>query len=319
MIPDNVVQAARKTLESAMGADERIVVLGEDVSGGGPFTLTRGLIDSYGAARVRNTPICEGTFVGAAIGMALGGGRPFVDIMFNDFLTVASDQLFNAAAKIHYMSGGRYSVPLTIWTIAGAQGRWGAHHSQHLAGWLAQVPGIKVLAPASPAMAASSVAAALEDPDPVILLVDRPLLYSRAALAGDDGSPWQPRVVREGSECTVVASGRSVHLALQAAQQTQTSVEVIDLQRLAPIDVGPVVESVKRTGRLVIAHDEVSCGALTSLVETLVYENAYWDLDAPIKRVTSPATPVPSAANLEDNYTLDTEAITAAIDEVAGV
>jgi pyruvate/2-oxoglutarate/acetoin dehydrogenase E1 component len=311
-----VVQAARAALAEAMAEDSGVLVIGEDISGGGPFALTKGLIEEHGPERVRNTPICEGTFVGAAVGMALGGAKPFVDIMFNDFLTVASDQLFNTAAKAHYMSGGRYSVPLTLWTIAGAEGRWGAHHSQHLAGWLTQVPGLKVLAPASPAMMAASMRAALDDPDPVVLIVDRPLLYSRAPLAGDGGSPWSPRVVRPGEDVTVVASGRTVHLALRAAEQVEASVEVIDLQRLAPLDVSSVVDSVSRTTRLVIVHDEVACGGLTTLVESAVRDNAFWSLDAPVERVTSPATPVPAAGVLEDAYIVNVDEVSAAIRRV---
>jgi acetoin:2,6-dichlorophenolindophenol oxidoreductase subunit beta len=311
---ETIVQAARGAIGAAMAEDESVLVIGEDISGGGPFALTKGLIDEYGAGRVRNTPICEGTFVGAAVGMSLAGARPLVDIMFNDFLTVASDQLFNAAAKIHYMSGGRYSVPLTVWTIAGAEGRWGAHHSQHLAGWLVQVPGLKVLAPASPQMAAASLRAALADPDPVIVIVDRPLLYSRAPLDGDDGSPWSSRTVRTGTDVTVAAAGRAVHLALQAATNVDASVEVIDLQRLAPLDVSAVVESVSRTTRLVIVHEEVSVGGLTNLVESRVLEGAFWALDAPVERVTAPDTPIPAAGVLEDAYVIDSASIANAIE-----
>jgi pyruvate/2-oxoglutarate/acetoin dehydrogenase E1 component len=313
---ENLIQAARHALAERMDADEKVVVLGEDVSSGGPFGLSKGLIDDHGPKRVRNTPICEGTFVGAAIGMALGGARPFVDIMFDDFLTVASDQLFNAAAKTHYMSGGRMSVPLTLWTIAGAENSWGAQHSQHLAGWLAIVPGLKVLAPTTPAMMAASVSAALDDPDPVVLLVDRPLLYSRTALPGDGGSPWHPRTVRAGENVTVVASGRSVHVALAAAGASSASVEVIDLQRVAPLDVDLIAASVRRTSRLVIVHDEVSCGGLTALIESGVVAQAFWQLDSPVRRVTAPSTPVPAAATLEKAYIPDIGDVTAAIDGV---
>jgi pyruvate dehydrogenase E1 component beta subunit len=312
----NLIQAARNALAARMVADERVVVLGEDVSGGGPFALTKGLIEEHGERRVRNTPICEGTFVGAAVGMALGGRRPLVDIMFNDFLTVASDQLFNAAAKTYFMSGGRYSVPLTVWTVAGAEGSWGAHHSQHLAGWMTQLPGLKVLAPSTPAMMAASMTAALEDPDPVVLLVDRPLLYSRAGLPGDDESPWQPRVVRPGDDVTVLASGRTTHVAVEAAEGLSASVEVIDLQRVAPLDIEPIVASVQRTKRLVIVHDEVSCGGLTTLLESEIVSRAFWDLDAPVLRVTSPATPVPAATVLEQAYIVGADDVARAIESV---
>jgi pyruvate/2-oxoglutarate/acetoin dehydrogenase E1 component len=306
---DNLVQAARSALAEAMEADESVVVLGEDVASGGPFALTRALHERYGDRRVRNTPISEASFMGVGVGMALGGARPFVDVMFNDFVTAASDQLFNHAAKIHFMSGGRYSVPLTVWTIAGAGTRWGAQHSQRLDGWFAQVPGLKVLVPSSPAMMHSSVAAALADPDPVVVLADRELLYKRGTLPGDDGSPWQPRVVREGSDVTLLASGRLVWLALEVAAEMSSSVEVIDLQLAAPLRIEPIRSSLAKTARLVIVHDEVACGALGAMLESAVYESCFWDLEAPVVRVTSPATPVPAAASLEDAYMLDAEDI----------
>lgn len=311
---DNLVQAARSALADAMEAEDAVMLLGEDVGTGGPFGLTRGLADKHGVGRVRNTPICEGSFVGAAVGLALAGGRPFVDIMFDDFATLASDQLFNNAAKIHFMSGGRYSVPLTIWTVAGAEGRWGAQHSQSLAGWFAQVPGIKVLSPSSPKMMYSSVLEALTDPDPVVLFVDRRLLYSRAELPGDDGSPWQARVIKGGSDVTVAASGSLAHSALEAAHAFPDGVvEVIDLQRLAPIDVSVIVESVARTSRLVIAHDEARCGGIAAAVASEVYERGYWSLEAPIQRVTCPPTPVPFAGPLEDAYVVSATDIVDAI------
>ena len=306
---NNVVQAARTALDRAMAADERVMVLGEDVVAGGPFTLTRGLADRHGDERVRNTPICEYSFTGAGVGMALGGGRPFIDLMFDDFITVASDQLFNNAAKINFMSGGRFPVPLVVWTIAGAGTRWGAHHSQHLEGWLGQVPGLKVLAPASPAATERSVEAAFADPNPVVIVADRDLLFSRASLPGEDSSPWCPRVLRPGTDVTLLTSGRLSHLALEAIEGLDVSVELIDLQVIAPLELEPVVESVARTSRLAIIHDEAAPGALSSMIARAVYDAAFWHLDAPIAVVTSPGTPVPAAAVLEDAHMLGAEDI----------
>jgi pyruvate dehydrogenase E1 component beta subunit len=296
-----------------MAADPDVVVLGEDVTAGGAFGLTKGLVDAHGRSRVRNTPISEGGVMGVAVGLALGGAHPFVDLMFCDFLTAASDQLFNHAAKIHFMSGGRYSVPLAVWTTGGAGTRWGAQHSQRLDAWLACVPGIKVLAPASPALVAASVREATADPDPVVVFVDRALLYSRRALPGDTGSAWRSRVVRAGTELTVAATGRLVHLALDGADSIGASVEVIDLQRLAPLDLEPVVDSVVRTSRLLVVHDEAGPGALASTIAAGVQEAAFWHLDAPIACVTSPGTPVPAAATLEDAYVLDVDAVASAM------
>ena len=311
---ETMVQAARRALSTGLERDPSVLVLGEDVVSGGPFGLTKTLCELYGARRVRNTPISEGSFMGVGIGLAIAGARPFVDIMFNDFLTLASDQLFNHAAKIHFMSGGRRSVPLTVWTVAGAGTRWGAQHSQHLDGWLAQVPGLKVLSPASPEMMASSITAALEDPDPVVLIVDRSLLYSRDPLPGDGCSPWEPRVIREGRDVTVVASGRLVHLALKVALEVAPSVEVVDLQRLAPLSVDRICSSLEKTSRLVLLHDEAATGAMVPMLAAQIYDQAYWLLDGPIIRVSSPATPVPAAPQLEDEYLVNAIDVRKAID-----
>lgn len=315
---ENMVQAARAALAEAMEADPGVVVLGEDAVAGGPFALTRNLEGRFGAERVRNTPISEASFMGVGVGLALAGARPFVDVMFDDFVTLASDQLFNHAAKIHFMSGGRRSVPLTVWTIAGAGTRWGAQHSQRLDGWFAQVPGLKLLAPSTPAMMRASVAAALADPDPVVVLADRELLYRRDGLPGDGGSPWRPRVVREGTELTLVTSGRCLWLALEATADLGDAVEVIDLQLAAPLEPGPIRESVAKTSRLAIVHDEAACGAIGAQLAATLTEECFWDLDAPPLRIASPPTPVPAAASLEDAYMVDAETIRRRVEEVLG-
>lgn len=314
----SLVQAARSALAETMQEDSRIHVLGEDVSSGGPFGLTKGLLQDFGSGRIRNTPISEASFVGVGLGLALGGAHPLVDIMFNDFITLASDQLFNQAAKVHFMSGGRYSVPLTIWTVAGAGTRWGAQHSQRLDGWLAQIPGLKVLSPASPGMMFHSIKAALKDPDPVVMLIDRSLLYSQKALAGDDGSPWQPRIVKSGDQITIATTGRLVHIALEVASTLPVAVEIIDLQRLSPVNVELICESVQKTGNLLLIHDEVANGGLVSSLALAVYDQAYWSLDSPIAHLTSPPTPVPAAANLEDAYLVNALSIRRAILEMIG-
>jgi pyruvate dehydrogenase E1 component beta subunit len=316
MTAPTFVEAARDALEHHLAIDDRVMVLGEDVATGGPFGLTKGLSQRFGTERIRNTPISEGAVMGVAVGLALGGRRPFVDLMFNDFVTLASDQLFNHAAKLHYTSGGRRPVPLTVWTIGGAGTRWGAQHSQRLDGWLTQVPGLKVLAPSSPVAAAGAVRVALDDPDPVVVLADRTLLYSRSCLPRDGASPWRSRIVQAGTDLTLAASGRLVHLALDAAATTGASVEIIDVQRLAPLDCDLVVESVSRTGRLLVLHDEAWCGATAATLVAAVSERAFWALDAPPRRLTSPATPIPAAAVLEDAYMVGGDAILAAINEM---
>lgn len=310
------VEAARGALAHALESDPRVVVLGEDVAAGGPFGLTKELAGAAGSDRVRNTPISEAAVMGAAVGIALGGGRPFVDLMFVDFVTAASDQLFNHAAKIHFMSGGRANVPLTVWTIAGGGTRWGAQHSQRLDGLLTQIPGLKVLAPASPAAAAGAVEAALADPDPVIIVADRSLLYSRTGLPGDGGSPWTSRVVRHGTDLTVAANGRLVHIALEATATIGASVEIVDMQRVAPLDLEPVLDSVTRTAKLLVLHDEVASGAVATAISAGVAEQAFWLLDAPVRRLTSPSTPVPAAATLEDEYIIGADTVALAMKEL---
>ncbi len=300
-------EAARKALGAAMEGDDSVYVLGEDVTAGGPFGITKGLVDAHGTDRVRNTPISEGAVAGAAVGLALAGKRPFLDLMFNDFITLASDQLFNNAAKIHFMGGGRYSVPLTIWTTVGGASRWGAHHSQRLDGWFTQVAGLKVLAPSTPAAVGAAVTAALADPDPVVILADRPLLYSRAELAEADASPWATRRIAAGDDVTIATTGRLAHLAVKVAGEAEVSADILDLQRLAPFDATPVIESARRTSRLLILHDEVSCGAIAPAIATAVYDAVGSGLAAPIARVTSPATPVPAGAVLEDAYAVSAE------------
>ncbi len=313
MSDETLIQAARNALAESMKADSGIIALGEDVASGGPFGLTKGLSAAFGTDRVRNTPISEASFVGVGIGMALGGAHPFVDVMFNDFLTLASDQLFNQAAKIHFMSGGRYSVPLTIWTVAGAGTRWGAQHSQHLDGWLSQIPGLKVVSPSSPQMMRNTMKGALADPDPVVILVDRNLLYARGEFPGDDGSPWAARIISKGERITVAATGRLSHMALEFAQNRPGEIEVIDLQRLAPLEVTAICESVEKTGRLVILNDEAANGGFISSLALAVYDRAYWSLDTPIGHLASPPTPVPAAPNLEDAYMITASEIERAI------
>ena len=315
---ENMMQAARGALAEAMEADAGVIVLGEDVTAGGPFALTRNLQERFGPAQVRDTPISEASFMGVGVGLALAGARPFVDVMFDDFVTLASDQLFNHAAKIHFMSGGRHSVPLTVWTIAGAGTRWGAQHSQRLDGWFAQVPGLKLLAPSTPALMRASVAAALADPNPVVVLADRELLYRRAGLPGDDASPWRPRVVREGTELTLVASGRCLWLALEATADLDDAVEVIDLQLAAPLELEPIRESLAKTSRLAVVHDEAACGAIGAQLVATLCEACFWELDGPPLRISSPATPVPAAATLEDAYMVDAETIRRRVEEALG-
>ena len=254
--------------------------------------------------------------MGVAIGMALGGRRPLVDLMFADFVTLASDQLFNHAAKIHYMSGGQRSVPLTVWTTGGAGTRWGAQHSQRLDGLFAAVPGLKVLTPATSAAAGAALSSALDDPDPVVVISDRALLYRRDEFPGDGSDPTQPRVVQVGTQVTLVATGRLLFDAIEASRSAGVAAEIIDLQRTAPLRVDEIVDSVRRTGRLLVLHDEARAAGIASMVVAAVVEQAIRDLAAAPMILTSPATPVPAASTLEDRYLIDSAGIAKALLEV---
>jgi pyruvate dehydrogenase E1 component beta subunit len=302
MRPKTFIEAARLELTELMQEDASIVVLGEDVADGGPFGLTKGLIRSAGEARVRNTPISENAVVGVGVGLALGGARPVVDLMFNDFLTLCSDQLFNHAAKIGYMSGGRYGVPLTIWTVAGGGLGWGAQHSQRLDGWIMQVPGMRLLVPSTPSAVGSSLRAALSCADPVVVMADRSLLYSTAELQFDRLDPWKPRFVARGSSITIATTGRLVHLALAVAGADEIDADIIDLQCLAPFDVEIAAESAARTGRVLVIHDEAEGLGAAEYISSQIYREAFGRLKAPIRVLTSPPTPVPAGLLRESEY-----------------
>lgn len=309
MRPVTFIEAARRELSSLMDDDDSVVVLGEDVADGGPFGLTKGIARRVGKARVRNTPISENAVVGVGVGLALGGRRPFVDLMFNDFLTLCSDQLFNHAAKIEYMSGGRYQVPLTVWTVAGGGLGWGAQHSQRLDGWIMQVPGLKLLVPSDPKAVAASLRAAVLSESPVVVMADRELLYSTDGLPGDWESPWKSRIVRNGSAATVVTTGRLAHLALEVAERDGIDAEIIDLQCLAPLDHRLIVDSVSRTGRALIIHDEAEGLGVSTYIASVVYREAFGQLMEPIRTLTSPPTPVPAGVPKESEYRISAEEI----------
>ena len=254
MAETTTIAAINRTLADAMRADERVIVLGEDVAEGGPYTATAGLAEEFGVERVINTPISEAAITGVAIGAAQAGMRPVLEIMFVDFLTLALDQLVNAAAKAHFMSGGQLTVPLVVRTQGGAGHRGAAQHSQSLESWLTHVPGLKVVMPSCAADAAGLLASAIADPNPVVF-VECKTLYFRREEMPDDPVPvpiGDAAVLREGRDVTVVAVSRLVHEALAAAERLAAEdgieVEVIDPRTLVPLDLATIVGSVERTG-----------------------------------------------------------------------
>ncbi len=312
------INAITSTLAAAMRADERVFVLGEDVAEGGPYTATAGLAEEFGVERVINTPISEAAITGVAIGAAQSGMRPVLEIMFIDFITLALDQLVNAAAKAHFMSGGQLTVPLVLRTQGGAGYRGAAQHSQSLESWLVHVPGLKVVMPSRPSDAAGLLASAIADPNPVVLIENKTLYFRTGEV--DDGSPPVPigsaAVLRPGSDVTVVAMSRLVHEALSAADRLAEEgieVEVIDPRTLVPLDLQTIVESVERTNRLVIAHEAVLHGGVGGEIAAQVQAAAFDYLDAPIGRVGAPFVPIPLSPPLEDAYLPGENEIIAAV------
>jgi pyruvate dehydrogenase E1 component beta subunit len=317
------LEAIRTTLADAMRADERVVVLGEDVAEGGPWGATAGLADEFGAERVRNTPISEAAICGVAVGLAQSGLRPVVEVMFVDFVTLALDQLVNQAAKAHFMSGGQLTVPLVLRTQGGAGQRGGAQHSQSLEAWLTHVPGLKVVMPSTAADAAGLLRAAIAEPNPVVFVENKTLYFRREAVP--NGAPEVPlgraRIARRGRDVTVVAVSRLVPEALAAAEELAEEgieVEVIDPRTLVPLDLESIVESVARTHRVVVAHEAVAHGGFGSEVVAQVQSTAFDELDAPIERVGAPFAPVPFSPPLEDAYLPGRSEIATAVRSLLG-
>jgi pyruvate dehydrogenase E1 component beta subunit len=301
------VVAINQALREEMATDPAVYVLGEDVAVGGPFGATAGLAETFGERRVRNTPISEGTIMGLAVGAAVLGLRPVVEIMFVDFITLAMDQLVNHAAKLHYLSGGQLRVPLVVRAQCGATGGWGAHHSQSLEAWFVHVPGLKVVMPATPADARGLLKAAIRDDNPVVFVEHRGLYWGLGDVPGGDGLvPLGQAVVRRaGRDVTVLATARLAEEALAAAPLLEAqgiSTEVIDLRTLAPLDLDTIVASVRKTGRAVVAHEAVVTGGWGAELAARIQHAAFDYLDAPVERVGAPDAPVPASPPLEDAF-----------------
>jgi pyruvate dehydrogenase E1 component beta subunit len=318
------ISAITATLSAAMRDDERVFVLGEDVAEGGPYTATAGLAEEFGSARVLNTPISEAAITGVAIGAAQSGMRPVLEIMFIDFITLALDQLVNAAAKAHFMSGGQVTVPLVLRTQGGAGYRGAAQHSQSLESWLAHVPGLKVVMPSRPADAAGLLAAAIADPNPVVFIENKTLYFRKGEVL--DPAPLVPigsaATLRPGGDVTIVALSRLVDDALAAADRLSAEdgveAEVIDPRTLVPLDLEAIVASVERTGRLVVAHEAVEHGGFGAEIAAHVQAAAFDFLDAPIARVGAPFAPVPFSPPLEDAYLPGSADVVLAVREMIG-
>jgi acetoin:2,6-dichlorophenolindophenol oxidoreductase subunit beta len=299
-------EAVRDALSTAMRKDEDVFIMGEDIAEmGGSMGVTQGMLDEFGPERVRNTPISEAAIVGAGIGAAMQGMRPVVEIMYEDFLTLAAEQVINQAAKHRYMSGGQLKVPLTIRTQGGAGWSPGAQHAQQLEAWFVHIPGLKVVFASTPTDVRGLLYSAIYEDNPVIFFEHR-TLYGLKEDVPDELEPiplGEARVHREGTDVTVVATGRLVHEALTAAQQAEEqgiSVEVVDPRTLQPLDETAIVDSVKKTNRAVVAHEAVTRMGFGAEVAAVVQYQAFDWLDAPIERVGAAFTPLPFAPVMEE-------------------
>jgi pyruvate dehydrogenase E1 component beta subunit len=300
-------QAVASGIAQEMARDPSVVFLGEDIgAAGGVFKLTEGLFERFGPTRVRDTPISEQAIVGAAMGAAMTGLRPIAELMFSDFFAVTWDMVANQIAKTRYMTDGQVALPLVLRTANGGGLRFGAQHSQSIENWAMAIPGLKVVAPSTPADMHGLLAAAIRDPDPVVVCEHKALFATKGEVPdGDHVEPLgRARVVRAGSDCTIVALAAMVPRSLEAADRLAgedgIDAEVIDLRTLVPLDVSTILGSVGRTGRLFTVEENPRLCGWGAEIVSLVADEGFWSLEAPLVRITAPHVPLPAAASLED-------------------
>jgi len=317
-------EAVRDAMSEAMRRDEDVFVMGEDIAEmGGSMGVTQGMLDEFGPDRVRNTPISEMAIVGAGIGAAVAGMRPIVEVMYQDFMTLAMEQLVQQAAKHRYMSGGQIKVPLTLRTQGGAGWSPGAQHAQQLEAWFVHVPGIKVIFASTPADARGLLWSSIYDDNPVVFFEHRTLYNLKGEVPDQiDGIEiGKARVHREGEDVTVVATGRLVHEALKAAEEAESagiSVEVVDPRTLLPLDEQAIVGSVRKTTRCVVAHEAVVRMGFGAEIAAVVQHGAFDYLDAPVERVGARFTPVPFAPVMEQYVIPHAEDVLTAVKRTVG-
>jgi pyruvate/2-oxoglutarate/acetoin dehydrogenase E1 component len=289
-----------------MRRDPALVMLGEDIAGaGGVFKTTVGLLDEFGPDRVRDTPISEQAILGAAMGAAMTGTPVVAEIMFSDFMAVTFDLLANQIAKSHYMTAGQVKLPLVVRTLNGGGVRFGAQHSQAVENWCMMIPGLKVVAPCTPRDVIGLLSASVRDPDPVVFFEGKSLLATKGEIPDGEivDELGTARVVREGSDCTIVALALMVSRALEAAERLAhdgIDAEVIDVRSLVPLDTQTILGSVAKTNRLFTVEENPRLCGWGAEIASVVGHEAFWDLDGPIVRITTPHIPVPSADSLED-------------------
>ncbi len=295
------LEAISDALREEMRSDETVICLGEDIGAfGGAFKVTDGFYEEFGAARVIDAPLAENAIIGAAVGAAAEGLKPVCEMQFADFISCGFDQLVNVAAKLHYRQG--MAVPMVVRLPSGGGFSGGPFHSQNPEAWLLQAPGLKVVAPATAADAKGLLTSAIRDPNPVCFLEHKGLYRNvrDEVPAGEHLVPLgEARVARAGSEASVIAYGSSVHLALKAVEELGADIEVIDLRSLCPLDTDAILASARKTSKVLVAHEATrSCG-VGAEVAALIAEEAFEDLDAPVRRLTTPDVPIPFSPPLE--------------------
>jgi pyruvate dehydrogenase E1 component beta subunit len=312
-------EAMRAALEEALSADPRVFLMGEDVGRyGGAYAVSKGLLERFGPDRVRDTPLSESAFVGAGIGAALGGMRPIVEVMTVNFSLLALDQVVNTAAALRHMSGGQLNVPLVVRMATGAGRQVAAQHSHSLEGWYAHIPGISVLAPATPHDARWMLPAALREPDPVFIF-EHAMLYPEEGEVGETPGPqplFAAAIRRPGRDVTIIAHGGSVGKALAAAEALAAEgveAEVLDLRSLRPLDEAAILETVRRCHRAVVVDEGWRSGSLAAEISSRISEAAFFDLDAPVARVCTAEVPIPYPKHLEDAALPQPDRICAAV------
>ena len=321
----NLRQAITKGLREALDNNDNVFLMGEDIGlYGGPYAVTKGLYKDYGPEKIIDTPIAESGFVGAAIGSSMTGMKPIVEIMTINFSLLAIDQIVNHAAKMHYMSDGQLSVPMIIRTVTGAGGRLAATHSQSFEGWYASVPGLKVVAPSNPNDALGLLRSSLNDNNPIIF-VEHSMLYG---VTGEVPEPYYetpiglPKVIQEGSDLTIIAWSGMIPVAQDVElklKEENISCELIDIRTLNPIDFELIFESVKKTNKVVILDEYWETGSFGAYISSVIQENCFDYLDAPISVVNSMNIPMPYSAELEDQVVPNTKRVLEKIKKIIGL
>jgi pyruvate/2-oxoglutarate/acetoin dehydrogenase E1 component len=307
-----MAEAVREALSEEMRRDPSVFIMGEDVAEAGtPFKVLSGMVEEFGKSRVIDTPISEPGFTGIGVGAAMTGLRPVVDIMFGDFLTLVMDQLVNQAAKVHYMSGGAWKVPMVLRTTLGASRRSAAQHSQSLQAWLSHVPGLKVVMPSTPYDAKGLLKTAIRDDNPVIFFEDKMMFRLKGPVPVEEYTiPFGVAdIKREGEDITIVATSSMVQVALGAAtllEEIGISAEVVDPRTTWPLDEKTLIESAKKTSRAIVLDEGYERYGVTAEIASVIASGAFYDLDAPVKRIGAMHVPIPFSPPLED-ATIPTE------------